>query len=463
MAGGLGSRLWPQSRQLYPEQFLPLGDDQLTLLQSSIQRLQGLECHPPIVLCHEQHRFLAAEQIRQLGFEQPDILLEPVSRNSAPAIALAALHAMRQDKDPMLLVLFADHLILDVPALHKCLSSALPLATAGRMMTFGVHQTRLESGYGVIEKGAEIAPGCFAVRQFQETSDLPVAQDYSASGEHYWNSGMYLFLASRYLEELEHFQPDLLSTCRKAFELSTKDLDFTRADHATFAACPAVSIDHVVLDNTEKAAMVPLDAGWIDIGSWSTLWEIGTKDVDGNVAKGDVLLQDSRTTYVQSENSLVAVLGVEDLVIIETRDALLVAHRDKVKDVEAIVERIKNDGRNEHINHRKVYRPWGLYDAIGNGNRYQVKRITVKPGAKLSVQMHHHRAEHWIIVSGTAKVTKGAKTYLLSENQSTFIPIGQVHALENPGVIPLELIEVQSGAYLGEDDIIRLQDVYGRT
>lgn len=462
LAGGAGSRLWPLSRQLYPKQFLPLGESELTLLQSTIQRLQGLECAQPILICNDQHRFLAAEQVRQLGLEQVTILLEPVSRNTAPAIALAALQATSREKDSILLVLAADHLVRDVAAFQECVRKALPLAEAGKLVTFGIVPTHPETGYGYLEKGREIVPGCFAVNRFVEKPDLPAAEDYVGTGDYYWNSGMFLFRASRYLEELERLQPNILSTCRSALKQGSQDLYFTRIDQAAFAACPEQSIDYAVMEKTSEAAMVPLDAGWSDVGSWSALWDVSAKSPEGNVLKGDVLQQDTRNTYVHSESRLVAAVGVDDLMIIETKDAVLVAHKNHVQDVKSIVERIRNDGRHEHINHRKVFRPWGMYDSIDNGHRYQVKRITVRPGAKLSVQMHHHRAEHWIVVSGTAKVTKGDKTYLVSENQSTYIPVGQVHALENPGVIPLELIEVQSGAYLGEDDIVRLQDVYGR-
>lgn len=462
LAGGAGSRLWPLSRQLYPKQFLPLGESELTLLQSTIQRLQGLECAPPILICNDQHRFLAAEQVRQLGMEQVTILLEPVSRNTAPAIALAALQAASREKDSILLVLAADHLVRDVAAFQECVRKALPLAEAGKLVTFGIVPTHPETGYGYLEKGREIVPGCFAVNRFVEKPDLPAAEDYVGTGDYYWNSGMFLFRASRYLGELERLQPNMLSACHSALEQGSQDLYFTRVNLAAFAACPEQSIDYAVMEKTSEAAMVPLDAGWSDVGSWSALWDVSVKSPEGNVLKGDVLQQDTRNTYVHSESRLVATVGVDDLMIIETKDAVLVAHKNHVQDVKNIVERIRSDGRHEHINHRKVFRPWGMYDSIDDGHRYQVKRITVRPGAKLSVQMHHHRAEHWIVVSGTAKVTKGDKTYLVSENQSTYIPVGQIHALENPGVIPLELIEVQSGAYLGEDDIVRLQDVYGR-
>ncbi|HEX5285592.1 MAG TPA: mannose-1-phosphate guanylyltransferase/mannose-6-phosphate isomerase [Polaromonas sp.] len=462
IAGGNGSRLWPLSRQLNPKQFLPLADAGHSMLQATIQRLKGLDVGLPRLICNEQHRFLAAEQLRQLGMEKANILLEPVGRNTAPAIALAALQAVEETDDPILLVLAADHLIQDVPLFHASIHTALPLAVDGKLVTFGIVPTHAETGYGYIEQGEPLGTGGFAVNRFVEKPDLATAQDYLANGHYFWNSGMFMFRASRYLQELERFQPLILAACRAALAGGQRDLNFTRVDADAFTACPEDSIDYAVMEKTADAAMVPLDAGWSDIGSWSALWDVHAKDTEGNVFKGDVLGQETRNTYVHADSRLVTSVGVEDLVIVETRDAVLVAHKDKVQDVKAIVERLKKDGRKEHINHREVYRPWGMYDSIDNGHRYQVKHITVQPGAKLSVQMHHHRAEHWIVVCGTAKVTNGEQSYLVTENQSTYIPIGQVHALENPGVIPLELIEVQSGSYLGEDDIVRLEDKYGR-
>ena len=462
MAGGSGSRLWPLSRQLNPKQFLPLADAERSMLQATIQRLDGLDVALPRLICNEQHRFLAAEQLRQLGMEQANILLEPVGRNTAPAIALAALQALTEADDPILLVLAADHLIQDVPAFHASIQTALPLAADGKLVTFGIVPTHPETGYGYIEQGASVGAGGYAVSRFVEKPDLATARDYLACGNYFWNSGMFMFRASRYLQELDRFQPAILAACRAALEGGAQDMHFTRVDRDAFAACPEDSIDYAVMEKTADAVMVPLDAGWSDIGSWSALWDVSAKDAEGNVFKGDVLGQATRNTYVHADSRLVTTVGVEDLVIVETKDAVLVAHKDQVQDVKRIVERIKAEGRQEHVNHREVYRPWGVYDSIDNGHRYQVKRITVQPGAKLSVQMHHHRAEHWIVVSGTAKVTNGDKTYLVTENQSTYIPIVQVHALENPGVIPLELIEVQSGSYLGEDDIVRFEDKYGR-
>ncbi|PAU86544.1 mannose-1-phosphate guanylyltransferase/mannose-6-phosphate isomerase [Pseudomonas sp. WN033] len=461
MAGGSGSRLWPLSRQLNPKQFLALADAQLTMLQATIQRLEGLDTGQPLLICNEQHRFLAAEQLRQLGMNEASILLEPVGRNTAPAIALAALKALEKADDPILLVLAADHLIQDVVAFHASIEAALPLAAGGKLVTFGILPTHPETGYGYIEKG-QSSGGGYLVKRFVEKPDQPTAQEYLASGKYFWNSGMFMFRASRYLKELERFQPEILAASSKALELGEQDMHFTRIDPETFASCPEDSIDYAVMERTEDAVMVPLDAGWSDIGSWTALWEVSTKDEQGNVFKGDVLGLSTYNSYVHADSRLVATVGIEDLIVVETKDAVLVVHKDKVQDVKKVVESIKNDGRHEHLNHREVYRPWGVYDSVDNGLRYQVKRITVRPGAKLSVQMHHHRAEHWIVVSGTAKVTNGDRTYLVTENQSTYIPVGQVHALENPGVIPLELIEVQSGSYLGEDDIVRFEDQYGR-
>lgn len=463
MAGGYGSRLWPLSRQLNPKQFLRL-QGSLTMLQATIQRLEGLECGNPYVICNEEHRFLAAEQLRQVGVENPSILLEPEGRNTAPAIALAALQATMDGEDPVLLVLAADHLIKDVDAFHQSIQCALPLAVDGKLVTFGIVPTHPETGYGYIQRGAAFAQAsqAFAVARFVEKPDLETAASYIKSGDYFWNSGMFMFRASRYLGELDRLQPEILQACRLAVQQAQRDMDFIRIDKKPFSSCPAISVDYAIMEKTDSAAMVPLAANWSDIGSWSALWEVSDKDTHGNVVSGDVLSVSSKNSLIYSEHRLVATLGVSDLVIVETKDAVLVAHKDMVQSVKDVVQIIKDQGRKEYLTHREVYRPWGVYDAIDNGERYQVKRITVKPGAKLSVQMHHHRAEHWVVVSGTAKVSNGDKTYLVTENESTFIPIGQVHSLENPGKIPLELIEVQSGGYLGEDDIVRFEDKYGR-
>lgn len=462
MAGGSGSRLWPMSRQLNPKQFLRMTDSSLSMLQSTINRLRGLNTSDPYLICNEQHRFIAAEQLRQLDLVGARILLEPTSRSTAPAIALAALQIVSEFEDANLLVLAADHLIKDIETFHSSVRNAIPLAIDGKLVTFGIVPTSPETGYGYIERGASISNFGFSVRRFVEKPSQAEAADYIASGDFFWNSGMFMFKATRYLEELEKFHPDILNVCRKAISRSSQDMNFIRFDHSTFAECPESSIDYAVMEKTSSAAMVPMDAGWSDIGSWSALWEISEKNLEGNVSFGDVIVHDTNNSYIHSNNRLIATLGVENLVIIETKDAILVANKDKAQEVKKIIEEMKNRNRHEHIRHREVYRPWGAYDSIDTGTRYQVKRITVQPGAKLSLQMHHHRAEHWIVVSGTAKVTNGSETYLVTENQSTYIPVGQIHALENPGVIPLELIEVQSGSYLGEDDIVRLEDKYGR-
>jgi mannose-1-phosphate guanylyltransferase len=459
LAGGSGSRLWPLSRQLNPKQFLPLLGER-TMLQETVVRLDGLGASAPLLICNEEHRFLAAEQMRDLGRGEATIMLEPVGRNTAPAITLAALRATSAGEDPLLMVLAADHLIRDVDSFHAAIRIAVPLAEGGRLVTFGIVPDRAETGYGYIERGRAIEgeEGGFAVARFVEKPDLATAEGYVAGGEHYWNSGMFLFRASRYLEELQRQRPEMIISCRAALARAERDLDFVRIDKAAFEACPSDSIDYAVMEKTDAAAVVPLDAGWSDIGSWSALWEVEQKDEGGNAFSGDVLSAGSSNTLVHADHRLVAVVGTADLVVIETKDALLVAHRDRVQDVKEIVAQIKQQGRQEHFNHREVYRPWGHYDTVDTGGRDVVKRITVKPGARLSTQMHHHRAEHWIVVSGTAIVTKGEERVLLSENQSTYIPVGEVHTLENPGLIPLEIIEVQTGSYLGEDDITRFGD-----
>ena len=461
MAGGTGSRLWPLSRQLNPKQFLKLCGDS-TLLQQTLSRLDGLHTSAPSIICNEDHRFMVAEQLRQLTVKNASILLEPVGRNTAPAIALAALNATRNGQDPVMLVLAADHFIADQSAFQQAVKEAEELALQDKLVTFGIVPTQPETGYGYIQRGSALPEQGYQVARFVEKPDSATAQGYLDSGDYYWNSGMFMFKASVYLQALQEFRSDILDACKRAFEAGSQDLDFVRVDAAAFADCPDDSIDYAVMEKTRDAAVIPLDAGWSDIGSWSALWEIGTTDEQGNVCKGDVLNIGSSNSLVYAESKLVATVGVDNLVVVETKDAVLVAHKDRVQDVKKVVEAIKNDGRHEHMNHREVYRPWGVYDSIENGERYQVKRITVKPGAKLSVQMHHHRAEHWVVVSGTARVTIGDKTFLVTENESTFIPIGEVHALENPGKIPLELIEVQSGSYLGEDDIVRFEDKYGR-
>lgn len=466
MAGGNGSRLWPLSRELFPKQFLTLDGD-LTMLQMTINRLRGLSAENPVVICNDDHRFLVAEQLRAINKLANNIILEPAARNTAPAITLAALTVLQtapEGSDPLMLVLAADHVIRDEAAFTAAVQSARVYAEAGKLVTFGIVPTIAETGYGYIKRG--VATGetqaAFTVAQFVEKPDQSTAVHYLESGDYYWNSGMFLFRASRYLAELERFRPDIYAACVDAVGSVNADLDFVRVDKAAFLSCPSVSIDYAVMERTEDAVVVPMSAGWSDVGSWSSLWDISAKDINCNVSHGDVLQHNSQNNYVFAETSLVTTLGVQDLVIVQTKDAVLVADRHQVQDVKKIVESLKAAGRTEHHIHREVYRPWGKYDSIDNGDRFQVKRITVKPGAKLSVQMHHHRAEHWIVVSGTAKVTNGDKEILLTENQSTYIPVGVIHALENPGKVDLELIEVQSGSYLGEDDIVRFEDRYGR-
>ncbi|WP_293268652.1 mannose-1-phosphate guanylyltransferase/mannose-6-phosphate isomerase [Neptunomonas sp.] len=470
LSGGSGTRLWPLSRTQFPKQFLPLNSDK-TMLQETVKRLDKVDT--VTVICNEEHRFLAAEQMRQIS--QPcSIFLEPVGRNTAPAIALAALDAVAKGKgDEALLVLAADHVIENEQAFREGVAMAAPLAESGQFVTFGIVPSCAETGYGYIKREDKLTSGSYPVAAFVEKPNAETAEAYVASGEYYWNSGMFMFRADRYLEELGNFRPDILSACQAAMQTTAADFDFVRVDTEAFKACPDESIDYAVMEplssvsgvgenSAASVVVVPLDAGWSDVGSWSALWDIKQKDEQGNVLSGDVIAHDTRGSLVMSDDRLITTLGVDDLIIVDTKDALLVAHKDKIQNVKAIVAEIKEGDRSEHFQHREVYRPWGKYDSIDTGERYQVKRITVKPGAKLSVQMHHHRAEHWIVVSGTAKVTvDGAEKYV-TENQSVYIPITAVHALENPGKVNLELIEVQSGAYLDEDDIVRFEDRYGR-
>lgn len=462
IAGGSGSRLWPLSRQLKPKQFIALTDTTLSMLQVTCERLNGLSTAAPIVICNNEHRFLAAEQMRQVGREGVRIMLEPVARNTAPAVALAALQAIQDDGECMLLVLAADHLIHDVSEFQASVMHAVPLAAAGELVTFGIVPTHAETGYGYIEKGDAVGKEGFRVRSFMEKPDAERATEYLQSGGYLWNSGLFMFKASRYLEELAVFRPDILEACKAALAMAEYDMDFIRASRDAFNICPEESIDYAVMENTRNAVVVPMNAGWSDVGSWAALWGVREKDSDGNALCGDTIALTTRNSLVHAESRLVATLGIENLIVVETKDAVLVAHRDHAQGIKTIVEQLQREGRSEHLNHCEVYRPWGIYESIDRGTRYQVKRITVQPGAKLSLQMHHHRAEHWVVVSGTAKVTNGEKEYLVTENQSTYIPVGQFHMLENPGKVLLELIEVQSGAYLGEDDIIRVKDQYGR-
>ena len=463
LSGGSGSRLWPLSRAMHPKQFLTLHGDQ-SLFQSTLSRLAGIQDGPltPIVVSNEDHRFLVAEQCRALNINPQAILLEPIGRNTAPAIAAAVVKALATGKDELLLVLPADHVFDDLVALREAFEKGAPAARNGRIVTFGIVPNKAETGYGYI-RVADKSNQIQAVQAFVEKPDRATAEQYVADGRYYWNSGMFLFQASSMLAQLREHAPQVLAAVEAALSNAKEDMDFTRLDMLSFAAAENISIDYAVMERSDQVSVVPLDAGWNDVGSWSAVWEIADKDAQGNAARGDVMLESTSNAYVHAEHRMVAVLGLDDVIVVETADAVMVAAKDKSQDVKLLVDRIKQSARTEATNHRKVYRPWGAYDSIDNGPRYQVKRITVSPGQKLSVQMHHHRAEHWIVVTGTAKVSIGDKQILLTENQSTYIPVGVVHALENPGKIPLEMIEVQSGGYLGEDDIVRFEDRYGRS
>lgn len=461
MAGGTGSRLWPLSRKLFPKQFLKVATKN-TMIQETLLRLSGLDTAQPLTICNEEHRFIVAEQLREIN-ELGTIILEPVGRNTAPAIALAALTELNKGNDPVLLVLAADHVIENTDEFQRVVKNSSDLAEAGKLVTFGIVPSHAETGYGYIRQGKAVAgTSGFDVAEFVEKPDLDTANSYLVSGDYLWNSGMFMFKASRYVEELTKFNPEIIDVCKKALAHTSTDLDFVRVDETEFTQCPDDSIDYAVMEKTESAVVVPLDAAWNDIGSFSAIWDLKDKDENGNVHQGDVLSHGSTNNLVIAEQKLVATVGLDNIIVVETKDSILVANKDNVQNVKKIVEQIKSLGRTEADIHRQVYRPWGHYDSIDFGARDQVKRITVKPGEKLSIQMHHHRAEHWIVVAGTAKVTNGDKTFLLTENQSTYIPACEIHALENPGVIELELIEVQTGSYLGEDDIVRFEDLYGR-
>lgn len=457
LAGGSGTRLWPLSRAGHPKQFLALNGSK-TMLQQTVERLSGLTMTESIIICNEEHRFFVAEQMREID-ALGKIILEPEGRNTAPAIALASL--LEKENDPLLLVLAADHIIADQQAFTEAVMKAVPLAEAGKLVTFGIVPTEPHTGYGYIEASASLADA-YEVSAFKEKPDRDTASHYLADGGYYWNSGMFLFKASCYLQELQNCRPDIAETCQKAIENVSSDLDFIRVDTETFKSCPNESIDYAVMEKTNDAVVVPMSAGWNDIGSWSSLWDASEKDDLGNAISGDVMLLDTKNSFVRADGKLVALVGLDEVVVVSTKDATLVSHKDRVQDAKMIAAQLKKEGRTEWELHREVYRPWGKYDSLDHGDRYQVKRITVKPGGKLSVQMHHHRAEHWVVVSGTASVTIGDETFLLSENESTYIPIRVIHSLENPGTVPLEIIEIQSGEYLGEDDIVRFDDRYGR-
>lgn len=463
LSGGSGTRLWPLSRAVLPKQLLPLVSDR-TMLQETALRLHGLEqIQAPLVVCGNDHRFLVAEQMREVGITPLGILLEPIGRNTAPAVAAAAHYLRAIDPEAVMLVLPADHVIKDVEGFNNAIRHATAMVEQGALATFGIVPTGPETGYGYIRSGAAAAaPHCFAVDSFVEKPDRAKAQSFVDAGNYYWNSGMFLFRADVYLAELQKFAPAIAQATATAVGKDYRDLDFCRLDEASFTACPSDSIDYAVMEHTKHAIVVPADIGWSDVGSWSALWEVQQQDRQGNVTRGDVYLDDVSGSLVRAESRIVAVIGVKDLVVVETNDAVLVAHKDQVQRVKNVVDHLKTKQRTEHLHHTKVYRPWGCYEGIDIGDRFQVKRITVNPGGKLSLQMHHHRAEHWIVVSGTASVTCGDKVTLLTENESTYIPIGMTHRLENPGKLPLHLIEVQSGSYLGEDDIVRFEDVYQR-
>jgi mannose-1-phosphate guanylyltransferase/mannose-6-phosphate isomerase len=464
LSGGAGTRLWPLSRESLPKQFLKFDGDR-SLLQSTLLRTAGLaETMAPTIVANDEHRFLIVQQLAEIGAAARDIILEPIGRNTAPALAISALSISAQDPSGLMLVLPSDHLISDVAAFQAEILAAVPAARAGHLVTFGIRPRWAESGYGYIARG-EALPGsaaCFAVARFIEKPDAARAAQFVAEGGYFWNSGMFLFPAQVYLEELDRLQPALLAACRQALSEARRDLDFTRLPRPALERCTSISVDYAVLEHTTLAAVHPVDYEWSDLGSWKALWDIGQKDPEGNVIRGEALLEDVHDSYFHSETRLVAAIGVDGIVVVETPDAILVSHRDQVQGVRRIVERLKAQKRAEGVIHRKVHRPWGTYETVDQGERFQVKRITVNPGAKLSMQMHHHRAEHWTVVRGTARVTRGEEVLMLAENESTFIPLGVKHRLENPGRIPLELIEVQSGSYLGEDDIVRFEDTYNR-
>ena len=462
LCGGVGSRLWPVSREARPKQYLNLIGEQ-SMFQQTLARLDGLPVASPIVVCNEQHRFLVAEQLRQLDIKSPSIVLEPAGRNTAPAIALAAISAMTKDPEAVLLVLPADHYIADIEALQSAVNEALTVVDEGRLMTFGLIPSRPETGYGYIRYGDGLSGSISELAEFVEKPDVATAESYLESGDYVWNSGMFMFRADAYCESLAAHQPDMLKICRGAMAAASIDMDFVRPDPELFASCPSDSIDYAVMEKTDRGAVVSLDCGWSDIGAWSALWEAGSPDAAGNVAVGDVVLDNSRNSYVRSQSRLVTATGVDDLVIVETADAVMVADRHSVQDVKNIVKALKGLGRSEADSHHRVFRPWGSYESLVSADGFQVKRIIVNPGQRLSLQMHHHRAEHWVVVRGVAEVVNGEETFLLREDQSTYIPIGAKHRLSNLGDEPLELIEVQSGSYLGEDDIVRFEDVYGRS
>ncbi|MBI1209117.1 MAG: mannose-1-phosphate guanylyltransferase/mannose-6-phosphate isomerase [Azospirillum sp.] len=465
LSGGAGVRLWPMSREQFPKQVLNLTSDHSMIQETALRVLDPENFTSPLVVCNEEHRFVIAEQLRQIGCQPARIILEPVGRNTAAAVAVSALTIAAEDPDGLMLVLPADHLIRDRRGFHAAVAQAAAAARAGSLVTFGIVPTAPETGYGYIRRGAAMGrlDGTFQVAAFVEKPSREVAQTYIERGDHFWNSGMFLFPVAEVLAELERFEPAVVAACREALAGAVDDVDFLRLAAAPFAAAPTISIDYAVMERTERAVVVPADIGWTDVGSWSALWEIAAKDSGGNVQIGDVISTGSRNCYLRSEGALVAAVGLENIIVVATADAVMVADRDRVGEIKGMVQELKRLGRDEPISHLKVHRPWGFYQLLHHGDRFQVKRLTVNSGAKLSLQLHYHRAEHWTVVNGTALVTRNQETILLRENESMFIPLGTPHRLENPGRVPLNLIEVQSGAYLGEDDIVRLGDTYGRS
>ncbi|RDH81034.1 MAG: mannose-1-phosphate guanylyltransferase/mannose-6-phosphate isomerase [endosymbiont of Galathealinum brachiosum] len=463
LSGGSGTRLWPLSRAMRPKQLLSMVSNH-TMIQDTVTRLTGItDIADPIIVCNEEHRFTIAEQMREMSINPSAIILEPFGKNTAPAVAISALQSQKNENDPVLLVLPADHVIGNTVAFHSAVQAGYQAAMDNKLVTFGIIPDAPETGYGYIKSGSKSGDDqVFSVDKFVEKPDVVTAQSYLDEGSYYWNSGMFMFKASVYLRELEKHNNDMYNCSKQSLETAAMDMDFIRLDRDIFANCPSDSIDYAVMEKTSEAAVIPVDMQWNDIGSWSALWEVGDSDAKGNVTHGDVVLEDTNNTYVHADSRLVTTVGLNDLVVVETADAILVAHREKAQNVKEIVEQLKDANRDEAIIHHKAYRPWGAYECIDHDSRFQVKRITVNVGARLSLQLHHHRAEHWIIVQGTARVTCGDKVFLMSENESTYIPLGEKHRLENTGKIPLELIEVQTGSYLGEDDIVRFDDVYGR-
>lgn len=472
LSGGSGTRLWPLSREQYPKQLLALVGEE-TMLQATAGRLAGFGgrlavAQAPIVVCNEEYRFVTAEQLRAVGRASRDIVLEPTGRNTAPALTLAALAA--QEADPVLLVMPADHVITDQAAFQHTIAVGAKAAAGGALVTFGIVPDRPETGYGYIRSGEVLKDGggARALLEFVEKPERATAEAYVASGAYYWNSGIFMMKASVWNAAVRRFAPEIAEACSVAIAGRSSDADFVRLDNAAFERSPSDSIDYAVMEKLAAApelgqgVVVPLAAGWSDVGAWDALWAVSAKDGDGNAARGEVMFESCRNTLVHAGSRLVAAVGCEDMVVVETPDAVMVAHMDRTQDVKKVVARLKAEGRTLTQSHRKVYRPWGWYDSIDAGERFQVKRIVVNPGARLSLQMHHHRAEHWIVVKGTAEVTNGERTFLLAENESTYIPLGHTHRLSNPGKVPLEIIEVQSGSYLREDDIVRFEDTYGR-